>query len=414
MSSEVAKVELQTASTEVVNSPLKPAVEISQEDKDRLDDAEIFLREHNYTWAYIGELAQDKKTAKKVLSRVDWHLMPLLCGTYFLQFIDKAALSSGAIFDLFPDTGISLDQYSWLASIFYFAYLVAEWPCSYLAQHYSPGIVVSSFVFTWGSILMMTVASTNFTGLAICRFLLGTFEAVITPCFMMIVATWYPREKQSARAGLFYCFNGFGSMVSSILFYGVGQTTGFPVWKAIYLLCGSVTVVWAVVLFIFLPTSMLTTKRLKPEEKAVLIHIGRSNQTGIYNTKIKFSHIREAMCDAQVWILFVFVFLNELVNGGVANFGGLILLNIADNDPLKTTALAIVSGFMQVVFVFSGPYLASKFRNIRTIVMAAYILPSMTAIVVLWQLNSTDPSNHQGPLLTAIYLVSGARSSLRP
>ena len=105
--------------------------------------------------------------------------MPLLCGTYLLQYIDKQALSYSAVFDLFTSTGTTSNEYSWLTSIFYFGYLVSEWPSSYLAQHFPTGTVLSCFVTIWGSVLMLTAACSNFTGLAICRFILGCFEAPI-------------------------------------------------------------------------------------------------------------------------------------------------------------------------------------------------------------------------------------------
>lgn len=101
---------------------------------------------------------------------------------YLLQYIDKQALSYGAVFDLFETTHTTQSQYSWLASIFYFAYLVAEWPASYLAQHFPTGTVVSVFVICWGTILTCTAASHSFAGLAICRFLLGAFEVGSIRC----------------------------------------------------------------------------------------------------------------------------------------------------------------------------------------------------------------------------------------
>ena len=48
---------------------------------------------------------------------------------------------------------------------------------------------------------------------------------------MMLVGMWFTRKEQPSRAGIFYCFNGVGSMVGGILFYGVGQLDGFPVWS---------------------------------------------------------------------------------------------------------------------------------------------------------------------------------------
>ena len=48
---------------------------------------------------------------------------------------------------------------------------------------------------------------------------------------MLIVGMWFTRKEQPARAGIFYCSNGVGSMTGGILFYGVGQLKGFPVWS---------------------------------------------------------------------------------------------------------------------------------------------------------------------------------------
>ena len=154
-----------------------------------LDEANLFLRQHNITPEYMAELLEDDIANKRVSRKVDLLLLPLLCGTFFLQYIDKQAMGYSAVFDLFETTGITGDQYSWLASIFYFAYLFAEWPSAYLAQHFPTGRVVSLFCFCWGSIMLLTAATHNFAGFAVMRFLLGVFESVVTPAFMMVSLT---------------------------------------------------------------------------------------------------------------------------------------------------------------------------------------------------------------------------------
>lgn len=40
---------------------------------------------------------------------------------------------------------------------------------------------------------------------------------------------------------------------------------------------------------------------------------------GTLNRTIKPNQIKEAFMDVQVWTLFFFVLLNELMNGGIAN-----------------------------------------------------------------------------------------------
>lgn len=143
-----------------------------------LDEGSQFLRQHNYTSEYLAELLEDEALNKRLTRKVDWLLLPLLCGTFFLQYIDKQAISYSAVFDLFKTTGITGGQYSWLGSIFYFAYLFSEWPSAYLAQHFPTGRVVSGYCFCWGLIMLCTAATHNFAGFATMRFLLGIFEGV--------------------------------------------------------------------------------------------------------------------------------------------------------------------------------------------------------------------------------------------
>jgi len=114
-------------------------------------------------------------------------------------------------------------------------------------------------------------------------------------------------------------------MIGGILSYGIGQINGFPVWKAVFLVCGGMTVLWGIVLLLLLPDSILSARFFSLEEKALLIARARLAKTGVLNKSIKWKQIREVFLDAQVWILFLFVLLNEVINGGVANFGKLIM-----------------------------------------------------------------------------------------
>lgn len=222
----------------------------------------------------------------------------------------------------------------------------------------------------------------------------STFEAPITTCFMMMVSMWYVRSEAPFRAGLFYCCNGVGSMIGGILSYGIGQINGFPVWKAVFLVCGGMTVIWGVVLLFLLPDSILSARFFDLEEKALLIARARLAKTGVLNKSIKWYQIREVFMDAQVWILIIFTLLNEVINGGVANFGKLIIKGLV-GDPLRTVALGIpqgafqgtiqilpsqleephdcVSNTFQVFWILSGTFVASKFRNMRTIVMTLWV-----------------------------------------
>lgn len=378
----------------------EPEIDLKAGDVNILDEAELFLQSNNISHHHLTTLLEDTAAQKRLIRRVDWTIMPLLCGTYLLQYIDKQALGYGAVFDLFTSTGMTSDQYSWMASIFYFAYLFAEWPASYLAQHFPTGTVVSTFVICWGVVLTCTAACNNFAGLAVCRFLLGLFEAVITPCFMMTISMWYTREEAPSRAGAFYCFNGIGSMVGGVLFYAVGQGKGFDVWRSIFILSGGMTIIWGIVLFFFLPNNILTAPRFTVEQKAMLIARTQAGQVGVFSRKIKWYQIREALCDAQVWLLFFFVLLNEVVNGGIANFGKLIIKGFT-KDALLTTAYGIPQGAFLAFFIFTGPWIASRLKNVRTIIMMLWVIPTLIGATLLWKLERTNKAG----LLLSYYIV---------
>jgi hypothetical protein len=189
-------------------------------------------------------------------------------------------------------------------------------------------------------------------------------------------------------------------MIGGILFYGVGQAKGWAIWRIIYMLCGGLTVSWGIVLWFFLPDSIFTAKRFSVEERTMLIARTLANQTGTLNRTIKKSQIFEVFRDAQIWLLFAFVLLNAVINGGIAGFASLIVKGFV-KDPLLTTAYGVPWGAINAVFNFTGPWMASRYPNVRTYVMIAWLVPTLIATCLFWQL----PRSNHGGLLAGYYLV---------
>lgn len=197
-------------------------------------------------------------------------------------------------------------------------------------------------------------------------------------------------------------------MVGGLLSYGIGQIDGFPVWKAVFMTCGGATILWGIVLLFFLPDSIISAKRFTLEEKALLIGRARLARTGVLNKTIKWYQVKEAFLDPQVWLLTLFMLLNEVINGGVANFGKLIIKGLV-KDPILTTALGIPQGAFQVFWILTGTFIASKVRNFRTIVMALYLIPTVLGTCLMWKL---DRAHHKIGVLFGYYIVGAFVASL--
>jgi MFS family permease len=67
--------------------------------------------------------------------------------------------------------------------------------------------------------------------------------------------------------------------LGGLISFAIGQLNGFPVWRAVFLICGGVTVLWGGILLFFLPNSILSAKQFTIEEKILLIGRGKQNQT---------------------------------------------------------------------------------------------------------------------------------------
>lgn len=86
---------------------------------------------------------------KRVLRKIDLALLPILLCIYFLQSLDKTALSYAAVFGLIEDTNLVDDQYSWLGAIVYVAQLVWQPVVAYFLVKLPTGKFIATMVFCW-------------------------------------------------------------------------------------------------------------------------------------------------------------------------------------------------------------------------------------------------------------------------
>jgi hypothetical protein len=49
----------------------------------------------------------DPREARRVLRKIDLHILPLLMGTYMLQYLDKSSINFAAVFGLEEGTNLS-------------------------------------------------------------------------------------------------------------------------------------------------------------------------------------------------------------------------------------------------------------------------------------------------------------------
>lgn len=225
------------------------------------------------------------ETQKRLLRSIDWHILPMMCLVYGLNYLDKTTLSYASVMGLEQDLHLTSRQYSWLGSVFYFGYLAFEYPTSRLLQKLPLAKWTGVNIVLWGLVLACTAATVNFGGILTVRLLLGVFEAAVTPAFVLITSQWYTVQEQGARTAVWFSFNGFANVVGGLIAYGIARgadahETSIATWKVVFLLWGLLTVVAGVAFVLVMPDSPLNARFLSKEDRRLAVERIRQNQQG--------------------------------------------------------------------------------------------------------------------------------------
>ena len=68
----------------------------------------------------------DEATNKRLLRKIDLHIMPLMCIVYGLNYLDKTTLSYANVMGLKKSLNLKGDDYQWLGSMFYFGTIASS------------------------------------------------------------------------------------------------------------------------------------------------------------------------------------------------------------------------------------------------------------------------------------------------
>ncbi|KAL4875013.1 major facilitator superfamily domain-containing protein [Aspergillus karnatakaensis] len=310
-----------------------------------------------------------KDEDKRLLRRIDLYLLPLMAVSYMFQFLDKSAMSFTAILGLEEDLDLHGNDYSWASSVYYFGYLAASYVAAVMLVRFPVGKMISTSIIVWGVVLMLMATAFNDKGLIAVRFFLGATEAAIAPGLSIVVSMWYKRSEQPFRHGIWFQGITIAGIFGGLLAYGIGHVDSIAPWKAVFLIFGAITIAWAFVLFYWLPDTPMNARFLSEDDRRKAIIRVQENMTGIKNNDFKMYQVVEALLDVKCWALVLIQLASSIPNGGVSNFGSIIVEGFGFST-LNTLLVQIIVYVMQGVLVHLSTAGCSWFNNSRTWWMA--------------------------------------------
>ncbi|KAJ5301611.1 hypothetical protein N7508_006474 [Penicillium antarcticum] len=346
---------------------------------------------------------------RKLLWKLDLFLIPLMGIAYFLQFLDKLALSQATLFGLRQDLNMHGNEYSWASAIFYFGYFAWSWPSSYIIVRLPIGKYLAASVFLWGGIMMCHAACSNWSGLMVVRFFLGVGEAAIAPGFTLITGMFYRREEQPLRQSAWFFGNCVALLFGALIAYGIGNinTNTIEHWKLLFLIFGAITSFYGIVLLFLLPDSPATAVFLKPHERAIAVKRTLKNKTGVMDTGVfKWSQAVQALTDPQTWFLVLWSFTTNLANGGLTSFTSIIIAGFGFSD-LKALVMQMPQGGAQIVFLITTSTIATFIPSSRILGMILNVIVAVIGTLLIWKLNDDNLAGRMvGLTLSCVFAIN--------
>jgi MFS family permease len=160
-----------------------------------------------------------------------------------ITYLDRVCLSNLAPF-IQRDLGLSTLQMSFVFSVFAVAYAAFELPTAWWGERIGARKVLARIVLWWSGFTAATAAAWSYTSLLAIRFLFGAGEAGAWPNAALAFSRWIPWRERGRVQGLFFAAaHGAGGLTPLL----VGLLLVWLPWRGVFLVFGSLGLVWAAV-----------------------------------------------------------------------------------------------------------------------------------------------------------------------
>ncbi|KAF5496968.1 putative transporter [Colletotrichum siamense] len=339
----------------------------------------------------------DASDVKRLVRKVDWRIMPFLWGYAVLSAVDKVIISNAALYGMLKDNNLVGQQYSWVGSIFYFGYLVAEFPAVNLMARFPIGKFLAIAAMGWSVTTLLMAVTHNAAGLMALRFLMGMCEAPALPGLTLITVMWWRKKEQPLRVAIWS--STVASVYVGLISYGIGNSTlAIASWRLLFIVLGGISFVFSVLMFFFFPDRPEEGKFLSAKEAYIAVHRKLDDNTGIENKDFKWYQVREALIDWKSWVVCLFFLCMNVSNGGLNTFSAQIVSSFGFG-PLKTVLLGMPTGVIQAISSILATIPPRYIKDTRCISAAACCIVPLVCSIIIREL----PSSNKAGLLTAYY-----------
>ncbi|KAI1418394.1 MFS general substrate transporter [Hypoxylon sp. FL1857] len=219
------------------------------------------------------EDAEFKRREARVVAKLDLYICPILIVLQLISFLDRGNIGFAATQGMITDLHLVGTQLNTAISLFYPLYILSEFPAALIVKRIGFNRVIPAAAACWGLVCLGNGFARSFGDLAACRLLMGMFEGFLMPSLTLMLANWYKREEIGLRISYLFIASAISSAFSGVIAFAIlfmDGKAGYPGWRWLYIIEGSVTVVIASMCYFIIPSSYTTAYFLNEADRAVM------------------------------------------------------------------------------------------------------------------------------------------------
>ena len=213
--------------------------------------------------------AAENVIESKTIQKLQIRLIPYLFLLYVVAMIDRVNIGFAGL-TMNKDLGLTSQQFSVAAGIFFIGYFFFEVPSNLILHRVGARVWIARILLSWGLVASLTGLVESVHQLYAARVVLGFAEAGYYPGIVLYLTYWFPRREQARVLALFLTGfavnNVLGAPISGFILQHV-HWLGVASWRWLFVLEGLPAIALGFFTYLVLPNRPSEAKFLKVEER---------------------------------------------------------------------------------------------------------------------------------------------------
>ncbi|KAH7008825.1 major facilitator superfamily domain-containing protein [Ilyonectria destructans] len=304
---------------------------------------------------------------KKLVRKLDLHIVPLIMLLYTFSFLDRVNIGNARLYNLEGDLGLVGNQFQIAVSILFVTYLLFEVPSNLVLKPFTPSRWIAFIATSWGIVATLTGLVQSFGALVAVRLILGALEAGLFPGLNVYLTFFYTKQELALRVGYLFVSAAIAGSIGGLLAYGIGQmdgVQGMSGWRWIMILEGLPSIVLGIATFFLLPNDPDSAYFLNENEKKLMVARFR-RYYGDTESAQKFSKkdMIGAFMDWKVYMFCIGQFGVDTMLYGFSTFLPTIINGLGKWSTAEVQLLTIPCYFLGAVTYMSTAYLSDRLQK---------------------------------------------------